>query len=521
MVNVVSADLVLLDGKILTMNPLQPTAEAIAVKGERIIQVGSTKDVSNLIVKGTKIIRLKGKTAVPGIIDTHIHVADFGRILSWLNIENTSTIQELQDCLRQRINQTAKGKWIIGRGWDENRLAEKRFPTRFDLDSVSSDNPVILYHLSRQVCVVNSRASELAGIAKQSSADVEKNQAGEFTGVLRDAATNLVWNVIPAPTLEELTASAALACQKIVEAGITSIHWIILSPIEISVIQKLNDQNKLPLRVNVIAPANLFDEILALKQNLKDDMLRFGGFEIFADGYLAAKTAALTEPYSDSPAEKGQLLCPTEEIVKLAIKISEAGFQLVIHAVGDKAVEAALNVIEQTQRSNAEKDLRLRIEQAALLNEKLLERMKNQQVVVSVQPRVIASEFSVWSAVKRLGLKRAKYLFPLKRLIENGVPVIAGSDCPMEPLNPMLGIQEAVAREAFPEERVSVDAALRMYTMDAAYSSFEENLKGSIEVGKLADITVLSVDLRTALLDRISEIEIEITIIGGQVIHSK
>jgi predicted amidohydrolase YtcJ len=437
-----SADLVLLDGKVITMNPKQATADAVAIKNGKIIQVGSKETVRKTIVKGTKIISLKGKTVIPGIIDTHIHVADFGRILSWLNLEGVGSIKELQDSLNQRVKETSKGKWIIGRGWNENSLGEKRFPTCFDLDKVSPDNPVVLYHASGQICVVNSRATELAGITQQIGSGIGKNQAGQLTGILRDEATNIVWNVIPAPDEEELVAATTLAFTKIVEAGITSIHWLILSPMEIAVIRKLNEQRKFSITVNVIAPANLFDEIskLSLKQSSSNENLQFSGFEIFADGYLAARTAALSEPYSDCLNEKGKLLCPQEEMAKTAAKITEAGFQLVIHAVGDKAVDAALNIIENRNATTRSK-VRCRIEQGAVLNKKLIERLSEQHVVVSVQPRVVASEFSVWSAVDRLGSKRARWLFPLKTLVESGIRVVAGSDCPMEPLNPLLGIQ--------------------------------------------------------------------------------
>jgi predicted amidohydrolase YtcJ len=373
------------------------------------------------------------------------------------------------------------------------------------------------------MCVINSKASELAGIATQSASGIDRNQAGKFTGILRDESTNLVWNVIPPPTEEEFVTQAGLACEKIVEAGITSIHWIVLSPIEVSVIQKLHIQRKLPLRVNVIVPASLFNEISGsnFEKTSKNKMLQFGGVEIFADGYLAAGTAALFEPYSDNLGEKGRLLCSNEEMIEAAAKISGAGFQLVIHAVGDKAVDSALSVIERTSSGKYEKMLPCRIEQAAVLNKGLVERMKKQSLVVSVQPRVITSEFSVWSAVNRLGSKRAKWLFPLKTLIESGIRVIAGSDCPMEPLNPLLGIQEVVAREAFPEERLSVEDALRLYTVNAAYASFEEDIKGSIEVGKLADVTVLSGNPMSVLPDKISDLNVEMTIVGGRIIYPK
>ncbi len=521
--NIVLADLVLLDAKIITMNPKQPTADAVAVKNKKIFIVGSIEDISKTIGKNTKIIRLNGKTVIPGIIDTHIHVADFGRILSWLNLETIASIRELQNCLSQRAKATSRGKWIIGRGWDEANFAEKRLLTHSDLDAVSADNPVVLYHSSGQTCVINSKAAELADIAKQSKNGIERNQAGEFTGLLRNEATNLVWNIIPQPDEQEMFESSILALQQIAQAGITSIHWLPLCPDEIKVIHALNQKNKLPIRINVIAPANLFDEIhkTALEVNSKGGMLKFGGFELFADGYLASRSAALFKPYDDCQGETGQLLCSQENMTLTAEKITAAGFQLVIHAVGDKAVDAALNVIEKATVNDAEKNLRCRVEQAAVLTEKLVERMKKLEVTVSVQPRVIASEFSIWSAINHLGAERAGLLFPLKTLFDAGILVAGGSDCPMEPLNPLLGIQEAVTREPFAEERLSVEEALRIYTVNAAYISCEENVKGSIEVGKLADFTVLSEDLLIAEPYRISRITVEMSILGGQVIFSK
>ena len=252
-----SANLVLLEGKVLTMNPDQPNADAIAVKGNRIIEVGTNEAVSKLIGKDTTVIRLEGRTVVPGFIDTHIHVCDFGKLLTWLNLENVASIKEMQSCLSQHIKKTVKGKWIIGRGWDQNRLSEKRLPTRFDLDPFSPDNPVVLYHQSGQVCVVNSRALELAGVNQHGNAGIDKKpETGELTGILRDEATNLVWKVIPEPSEEELLAATLMALEKIVEAGITSVHWIVLSAIELSIIEKLAS-TKLGLRVYLIIPENL------------------------------------------------------------------------------------------------------------------------------------------------------------------------------------------------------------------------------------------------------------------------
>jgi predicted amidohydrolase YtcJ len=520
-----STDLALVGGKILTMNPSQPYAEAIAIRKDRIVKVGASEEITQLIGKSTKVIRLYGKTVVPGFIDTHIHVADFGRLLTWIDLSDVRSIKEMRKSLSWHVEKSPKGKWLLGRGWNQTRFAEKRLPTRFDLDSVSPDNPLIFYHQSGQVCVVNSKALELAGVTRLTTVPqggvVDRDaETGELTGVLRDNATNLIWAVIPEPTEEELVETAGLACEKILEAGITSVHWMVLSQMELSIIQKLLAQSRLPIRVYVIIPANRLDSIAAFRST--DSLaLKIGGALISADGYLAAKTAALFQPYNDGSAARGNLLCTQEEINTAAAKILKMNLQLVIHAMGDKAIDAALTTIEQTSKEAPRKDVRSRIEQAAVLSKELIDRMRKQRVIVSVQPCVVASEFSVYSATEHLGADRARWLFPLKTLLKEGIRVVGGSDCPMEPLSPLIGIQAAVTREVFPEERVTVDEALRMYTVDAAYSSSEENIKGLVETGKLADLTVLSHDPRKVPLSEIENIKVEMTIVGGRVAYFK
>jgi predicted amidohydrolase YtcJ len=507
------------------MVPSEPSAEAVAIKGDRIIQVGTNDEVIQLVGENTKVIRLNGKTVVPGFIDTHIHVADFGRLLAWIDLSNAFSIEDLQNSLRRSVKKAPKEKWLLGRGWDQTRFKEKRLPTRFDLDAVSPDNPAILYHQSGQICVVNSKALALSGVTKQTisppEGKIDKTETGELTGILRNDATNLVWSVIPEPSEAELVDAAGLACAKILEAGVTSVHWMVLSSIELSIIRTLFAQNQLPIRVYVITPANLLNSTAEFTS--EDSLtLRAGGAVISADGYLAARTAALLQPYSDATATSGKLLCTQEEMKTEAAKILERGLQLVIHAVGDKAVDAALTTFEQISREAPRNDARHRIEQAAVLNEELINRVKKQKVIVSVQPCVVATEFSVWSAAEHLGLQRAKWLFPIKTLLNEGVRVVGGSDCPMEPLSPLLGVQTAVTRAVFPEQQqVTVDEALRMYTVDAAYSSNEENVKGAVETGKLADLTVLSHDPRKVPPDEIENIRVEMTIVGGRVVYSK
>ena len=521
------ADLVLINGKIITMNPAQPRAEAVAIAAAKIIQVGTSSAVTNWIGKETTVIDLKGKTVVPGFIDSHIHVADFGRVLTWVDLWDVRSINELQARLNTYVQKTPKGNWIIGRGWEQNSFAENRLPTCYDLDVVSPDNPVILYQRYGQMAIVNRNAMEIAGLTKQTVAFGDnidrKQEIGQLTGILRGDATNSVWKFIPTMTKEELIEAVVSAIEKIMSAGITSVCWIVFSSDELSIIKQLNEQNKLPISVYVIVPVELIDSelISALSKDSSNSTVKVSGAVIFADGYLSSKTAAMFEPYSDCSNSNGTLLYTQKEMNMLAGKIRKANLQLNIHAAGDKAVDMALTAIEKTSKEPFEKDSRSRIEQAAVLNQRLIKRIKNNNVIVSVQPCVMDSEFRVWSASERLGSERARWLYPLKTLVSSGIKVIGGSDCPMEPLSPLLGIQAAVTREFVPEERVTVEDALRFYTVDAAYAFSEEKLRGSIKKNKYADLAVLSKDPVMCEPNDIGKIKIEMTIAQGKIIYSK
>ncbi len=520
------ADLVLLDGNVLTMNPSQPHAEAIAIKNDRIVKVGTNEEISRWIGKNTKVIGLKGRTVVPGLIDTHVHVVDFGRFLRWIDLRDVKSIEEIQRRIRKRAQETPEGKWILGHGWDQTRFKEKRSPNLRDLDGASPDKPVVLYHLRGCMCVANSKALELADVTKETSAPsggtIEKDtETGEPTGILHENAMDLVWKTIPEPVEEEIMEAASLACEKIVEAGVTSVHWIVSSSTEIRIIQRLRAENKLILRVYIITPANILDHITSLSscKDFGDNVVSIGSVKIFADGSLAARTAALYEPYRDDHTTKGKLLYTQEEINALVAKAHKANFHVVIHAMGDQAIDLALTAFEKTLMEMPRKNHRYRIEHTSVLNKELIQRIKKLEAVVSIQPSSIISEFSVWSAADRLGPTRARWLYPLKTLIKEGIRLSGGSDCPMEPLSPFSGIQAAVARHPFREERITVDEALRMYTVNAAYASFEENIKGSIEEGKLADLTVISRDPRTTPPSKIEDIKVRMTIVAGKVVY--
>jgi hypothetical protein len=493
----------------------------VAIRGNRIAKVGSNEEVNQVIGECTKIIDLDGKTIVPGFIDTHIHVADFGRCLLWLDLTAADSIAALRRLLKEKATQTPAGKWIIGRGWNETRFKEKRLPNLYDLNQAAPDNPVILYREAAMTCAVNSRAITLAGITEQtdvpSGGTIEKDKKGELTGIFRDAATSLIWQAVPEPTIDELVVASGFACQKIAEAGITSIHWILISQSELAIVQRLEAEGKLPVRVNVIVPYEFLKETDGFLPN-DTSMIHVGGVFITTDGYLDSKTAALSQPYSDDPANSGKMLLTKQELTSSVARVLGMGLQPVIHAMGDKAIDMSLKVIEQTKPAER---FRFRMEQAAVLNKELIKRLKACKVIVTVQPTVISTEFAVWSAEARLGLERAKLLHPLKTLLDEGVKVAGGSDCPMEPLSPLLGIQEALQRASFPEQRLTLAEALCMYTVYGAYCSGEEKLKGTIEEGKVADLTVLSGDPFISAVEKIRGIGVQLTVINGKMVFSQ
>jgi len=517
------ADLVLTNGNVLTMNPSKPHAQAIAVKYDRIIEVGTDKEVKPWIGKNTKIINLEEKTVVPGFIDTHVHITGYGKSLRQINLRGVKSIKEMQKKLEKRIQKTPKGQWILGRGWDQDHLTERRYPARWDLDKFSPNNPVILTRVCGHLCVANSQALELADITKEttppSAGQIDKDpKTGEPTGILRENAMNLVWKVKPESSEEELIEACSLACQKAVEAGLTSVHWLISSPTEIRVIQKLREQDKLPLRVYIMVSVKLLRHLidLGLHTGFGDSRVRIGSVKIFSDGSLGARTAALFQPYHDEPARKGIVLYTQEKLSTLVMKAHKAGFQLAVHAIGDRAVDMVLTGLENALKEAPKENHRHRIEHVSVLNKRLVQRMKELKVIASVQPHFVVSDF--WVA-DRVGSARARWVYPFKTLIQEGVLTTGGSDCPVEPIDPLLGVWAAVAREAFPEERISVDDALRLYTVNAAYASFEENIKGSIDVGKLADLVVLSREPHEIPPNEIRDVKVEMTIVGGKVVY--
>jgi predicted amidohydrolase YtcJ len=513
------ADLILTNCDIITMNSSIPHAEALAIRNGKIADVGTNHKIERWIGKGTEIADLNGKTVIPSFIDAHAHMIALGHPLPWVELRGVSSIKEIQSKLQKKVRETRKGKWIQGRGWDQELLKERRYPTRWDLDKVSPYNPVILNRICGHVGVANSRALEIAKIDKEKVASLGELvgrdlRTGDLTGILREEAMEMVWNM-PEPADEDLLDACSRACAEAAKAGLTSVHWVAYKPSEIYALQRLREQNRLPLRVYLMVPKEYFDDF---KDKLVNDpFLKLRCVKIFSDGSLGARTAALQKPYADEPATKGILTHGLDELKMIVREANEAGFQVAAHAIGDSAVGQTIRAFRETGGKAMARRYRNRIEHASVLNPHLIRQIKELGLMVCVQPHFLISDF--WVS-KRLGPKRARWTYPFKSLMRSGIPVAASSDAPAEPISPLLGIWAAVTRESFPEERVSVKEALEAYTINAAYFSFEETVKGSIEVGKFADLTALSHSPFKIEPEKIKDIKVEMTIVGGKIVYS-
>lgn len=518
------ATLVLLDANVVTLNPKRPRAEAVAIKNGKIIAVGFNKEIRKCISKKTRVIEARNKTVVPGFVDCHVHMTGFGHFLQILNLRNVESVKEMQQKLREYVEKNPERIWILGGRWDQDKFAEKRYPTRWDLDAAVQDKPVFLIRVCGHMGVINSKALQLAGISKETKVDsgkVDLDEAtGEPNGILRENALELISKAVPKPSAKELEEACILACKNAVEAGLTCAHWIVGSAEEVRILQRLYSEGKLPLRVYLGISVDLLDELvdLGLLTGFGNDMIKIGFVKVFADGSLGARTAALEEPYSDKPDTRGIMLYTQRKLNKLVLKAHKAGLQLAVHAIGDRALEAVLKAFESALRKHPRENHRHRIEHCSVLNQRLIRRMKRLSLIASIQPHFVVSDFWV---VHRVGKDRARWVYPFKTLMKEGLNPASGSDCPVEPINPLLGVWAAVARKSFTKENLTVEEALKTYTLNAAYASFDENNKGTIETGKFADLTILSDDLCNIPSDEIKRVNVEMTIVNGKIVYPR
>ena len=529
-----SADLLLLNAHVVTMYDKQPSAEAVAIEGDRIVWVGSTNEAKRLYPKPARTMDLHGATVLPGIIDAHTHLINLGESLVRLSVKDILTEKGIIERVNQRVASTAPGEWILGWGWDEGKWASN-YPTNQALSAATPGNPVFLVGLHTFAAWANQRALEIAGITKdtkdpENGKIVRDEKTGEPTGILLNRAQDLVAKHIPPMTLAQAKRAMQLAARECVRNGLTSVDEAKVTPLMVRAFQEMVRDGQMPLRVYAMldgADTNLVDEWLKRGPAIDSHhQFTIRAFKLFADGALGSRGAALLEPYSDAPTN-GVMTTPESEVYSLTRRALEGGFQVGTHAIGDAANRAVLNAYEQAEKEVPEAhDPRLRIEHAQVLALEDIPRFAKLGVIASMQPTHCTSDMP-W-AEKRLGPERAKYAYAWRSVKDSGAHLPLSSDFPGETLNPFYGIYAAITRQDpegnprdgwHPEQKLTLDEALRGYTVEAAYAEFEEKDKGSIEKGKLADLTVISEDITKIPPREILSIRVLKTFVGGKAIY--
>jgi len=535
-----AADIVFQNGNVYTANDKAPRAQAIAVKGDRIVFVGSNTAAQKFVGANTRVVDLKGNTVLPGFTDSHQHLSGVGQREMTLNLEGTTSLDDLLAKLKERVDQTKPGEWVTGRGWIETHWQPAVFPTRWDLDKVSPNNPVILGRADGHGAVANSAALKLAGVDKSTSnpfgGEISKDkQSGEPNGMLLDAAQGLVRRRVPPTSAEDAERAVVLGVKRDIELGWTQIQDAGGSYADVDIFKKLYAAGTIKLRIYkaVYGPGPNATRLLNEGPTIGAFGNRFNvrTIKVVSDGALGSRGAALLGPYSDAPDTSGFLTVKAEELRPMLVEALRKGIQVETHAIGDRAnrfildeYETAFKAVPPGQRKVAEP--RWRVEHAQIVNPADIPRFAKLGVIPSMQPSHAIGD--LFFAPKRLGIERLAGAYAWESFIKSGVVVPGGSDAPVERGEPMIEFYAAVARKDqkgfsaegwHPEEAVTREQALKMFTIWPAYAAFEEKLRGTIEVGKLADLTILSADIMTIPALEILKTRNVMTVINGELVY--
>jgi predicted amidohydrolase YtcJ len=535
----VTRKLALTHGNVITMDESNPRAQAVLVIDDKIFEVGSNEEIERLIDAETEELDLQGRTLIPGFVDCHAHPINFGLALMAVDCTTPSvnSIKEIVEKIQVAAEEKSEGEWVIGRGYDDFKLSEKRHPNRWDLDEAAPNKPVIITRFCEHISVVNSLALELAGISKDTK-DPEGGQidrdpkTSEPTGILRWGAKEMVLRIIPPPSVEQLRQAIILASEQFLAKGVTSVSEAgEINASAMKAYQTAIWEDGVPLRVNLMMPMKMlgFLRKLGFSTGFGDERLRIGPIKIIADGSTSGRTAALSEPYEDSPENIGMMYLSQNELNNMVFTAHSAGFQVGVHAIGDRAISAVIDAIEFALKQLPKTDHRHRIEHCGINSSTIVTRLKKLGIIPVPQPIFLYGEGESYRA--GLGEDRVKWAYPLKSYIESGITTPMSSDCPCtsgsELISPLLGIYVAITRktdigrEIGPEQKIGLKDALKAYTLNGAYVTFEEGVKGSIEPDKLADFVVLSDDPLNVGDSEIKDIHVEITIIGSKIVYEK
>jgi predicted amidohydrolase YtcJ len=510
--------------------------EALAAYEGRIIYVGDKDAAKESFPVGVKpkVVDLEGKTVLPGFIDSHMHLMSLGLGLRNLSLSDVRSISELKDAVKAQAEKIREGEWILGRGWDQDFLRERRYPNRKDLDEASGGKPVYLTRSCGHLAVLSSKALEICGITRDTpdldGGAIDRDQYGDPTGVLRETAMELAAHV-PEPGMDTLLDTTKDAMNYLLARGTTSVHTNdgYGGYSGVAGTYRQAHEAGIPLRIYWDLPVGDLDEVVAtpLRTGDGDDYFRIGAVKMFADGSLGGRTAALEEPYNDDPSTSGILVTSEATLKEWVYRSHCLGMQVAVHAIGDRAARIALEAINDAQTRLPRASLRHRIVHAQISSPHLISEMKRVGVVADVQPKFVTTDVR-W-ADERVG-HRMRCSYAWRTMLRAGVPLAGGSDSPVEPPDALWGIYAAVTRKDmqgnpksgfYPNERVPVSDAVHMFTLGGAYGAFEENDKGTLEPGKLADFVVLSEDPFLVRSDSLKDIQVLMTVVGGEVAYQK
>jgi len=523
------ADLILKEGVVITLDGRGTIAEALAVKDGKIIRIGSNKEVLTLAGPETVIIDFGGRTVTPGLISTHDHFFQHGiaaQFVSDIRYPKVRSIGEIVDIIAGRVAEVENGRWILATGWDETLLEEHRFPTRWDLDPVSPENPVWIRRVF-EMGVANSKALEEAGITKETPdpplGKIDRNEDGEAIGLLRGRAMDLVVNAMSPWTVGDMEQALSHACRDFLSQGITSVIEPGILMTQLQAYRSLHKKGELMLRVFVqYGFLHDVDEVNEAISNVEvggDDRLRIIGLKFAVDGGVGPRTALMYRPYEGQPDNKGMQLIDNETLKEMTCIGHEAGFQVAIHAIGDRAIDITLDAYEYAQKNSPRPDPRHQIVHCYFPSRNALERIKRLGVLVNTQP-----PFLYWlgnSFLEALGRERCGRCMPLKTMIEHGIPVGNSHDTTVTPPLPTIGMYASVARRTIKGETLGVDEAvtplqaLRTYTTLASKHAFMEEKLGSLETGKYADITVWNENPLKVEYENLKDLKVEMTFVEG------
>ena len=529
------ADLIIINAKVQTMDRNQPTAEAVAIHRNRIVAVGSTTDIRKLAGSTTKVIDAKAQLVVPGFNDAHVHFLSGGFQLASVDLRDANTPQEFAERIRDFGAKLPTDRWITGGDWDHERWPEASLPTKELIDRYTPATPVFVNRLDGHMSLANSVALKLAGVTSATKDPdggviVRDPKTGEPTGVLKDAAQSFVWKVIPPSTFEEKLEAARAATNHAARLGVTSVQDM-SAGVDVGVYQTLLDRGELKTRIYAVWPLPSWDRLArtGVRANFGSPMLRTGGLKGFSDGSLGSTTALFYEPYRDAPNTSGipsGEMFPESAMLERVRGADKAGLQVMIHAIGDRANDMILAIFEQVQKENVARDRRFRIEHVQHLRPQDIPRFARAKVTASMQP-YHAIDDGRW-AEKRIGKERAKTTYAFRSLLDAGATLAFGTDWTVAPLDPMLTIYAAVTRRTLdgknpkgwvPEQKISVAETVRAYTAGSAYAEFQENEKGTITPGKLADVVILSRDIFKIDPNEIENVKVVMTIIDGRIVY--